>query len=184
MPEAEAEAVLEEDLRYEPFAPTIQVRDFDSGEPDLDEFLNKDEVAEYQKAGYGVTTLVYHKGELVGFFTTSTSDLRVEKVKKVKSFSIYPEVNVENIPSLLIGRFAVQKKWQGKKIGTFMMRRIVAEALDLSRKHGVRLLTLNAKKGSAGFYEGRGFAYTDEKQERGRRERTMFFDLKALEHVP
>lgn len=71
------EKVEEGDLRYEPFvAETLQVRNFDSGEPDLDEFLNTTEVEEYQAQKLGVTTLVYYKGELVGFFTTSSADLR------------------------------------------------------------------------------------------------------------
>lgn len=59
MPEDEFESeivVSEKDLRFEPFTETVQVRSFDSGSKPLDDFLNTEEVAEYQREGRGVTT--------------------------------------------------------------------------------------------------------------------------------
>jgi GNAT superfamily N-acetyltransferase len=174
--------VSEDDLSFEPFTENKQVRDFECGDTDLDDFLNTEEVGRYERENLGRTQMVYLKGELVGYFTTSPGDLRREKVKHVKSFTEYPNLDLENIPALLIGRFAVAKKWHRKGIGRMMMRHIMGMAQEFGDTQGARLLILNATSEDAvKFYESMGFALTDKRQERGRRQRTMFFDLKALD---
>ena len=181
----ESAKVSEEDLSFEPFMESKAVRDFQCGDRDLEEFLNGDEVAAYVRENLGRTQLVFLKGELVGYFTTSPGDLRREKVKRVKSFTIYPDLEVENLPALLIGRFAVAAKWHRKGIGRWMMRHIMGMAQEFGETHGARLIILNATSEEAvQFYTAMGFALTDERKERGRRARTMFFDLHALRDIP
>ncbi|MCA1814426.1 MAG: GNAT family N-acetyltransferase [Halobacteriales archaeon] len=174
--------VSEDDLSFEPFTENKQVRDFDCGDKDLNDFLNTEEVANYERENLGRTQMVYLKGELVGYFTTSPGDLRREKVKHVKSFTKYPHLEVENFPALLIGRFAVAKKWHRKGIGRMMMRHVMGMAQEFGEQRGARLVVLNAtSKDAIKFYTSVGFALTDERKERGRQQRTMFFDLRALE---
>jgi GNAT superfamily N-acetyltransferase len=160
------------------------VQSFDCGNRSLDDFLNSEEVANYEDEGLGVTTLVYHRGNLVGYYTTSFSELTVDYVKSYKSFSKIQELRVRDIPSVKIGRLAVQRPWQRKGFGRLLVRHIAGEALAQRSSYGVRLMILNAEPDSIEFYEKIGFQITDEVgKERKRRQRTMFFDLWAIKDI-
>jgi len=170
-------------LSYEQFRERGQVRRFSCGHPSLDAFLNTSEVEEYEQENLGRTSLVFYNGELVAYYTISSDGLRLEYIaaKKVAGSHVKrgKEV-VETIPSLKIGRLAVQSEWQNKGIGRLLIRRIAAIAL--SGDSAVRLLIVNAKSGSIQFYRECGFRLTREVgHERGRRERTMYLDLLAVE---
>jgi len=168
-----------EELDIEPFIETRKVKDFDCGNQDLNEFLNTNEVQRYDREGLGKTHLVYYKGNLVAYFTTCFSELRWEYVKHVRAFRRHPSEMVDAYPGIKIGRLAVQKIWQGKGIGTALLRYIAGMALSLRDQHGIRLLILQAKLESIPFYERNGFILTLEtRRERKRKNnRTMFLDI-------
>jgi len=178
-PDRSDHEVDSEELDIEPFVETRKVKDFDCGNRDLNEFLSTDEVRRYDREGLGKTHLVYCRGELVAYFTTCLSELRWEYVKHVKSFNRYSSEMVEAYPGIKIGRLAVQKKLQGRGIGTAILRYIAGMALALRSQHGIRLLILQAKLESIPFYERNGFMLTLEtKRERKRKNnRTMFLDI-------
>lgn len=69
-------------LRIEPFLETQRVRSFDCGNADLNDFLNTEEVENYEKEGLGRTYLVFYDGDAVAYFTISSDGLRVEYLKK------------------------------------------------------------------------------------------------------
>ncbi|HUZ79205.1 MAG TPA: hypothetical protein VMV28_01070 [Thermoplasmata archaeon] len=96
---------------YEPFRDRGQVRTFSCGEPDLDEFLCPEEVEEYERENLGRTVLAHYNGELVGYYTISTDGLRLEYIQSRKYSKSHVKKGkelVETIPSLKIGRLAVQ----------------------------------------------------------------------------
>lgn len=169
-------------LRYEPFKERGQVSRFDSGEPELDKFLNTKEVEEYEEEKLGSTWLVFYEGRLTAYYTIGTDSLRIEYLDEKKLSGRHVKegaIRVESFPSLKIGRLAVQREFQGQGIGRLLIRRIAAIAYESST--AVRLLTVNAKQGSVDFYEKCGFEMTREvKRERNRRERTMYLDLLAI----
>ena len=170
-------------LQYEPFADRGQVRRFDSGSPPLDSFLNSNEVAEYERENLGHTTLVFLEGDLVAYYTVSPDGLRLEYIssKKIsKSHVKHGKEKVETIPSLKIGRLAVQTPWQSKGLGRILIRRIAASALVTPPSP--RLLIVNSKVDSIPFYHKCGFSMTREiGREKRRRDRTMYLDLLAIE---
>ncbi|HLF06871.1 MAG TPA: GNAT family N-acetyltransferase [Thermoplasmata archaeon] len=172
-------------LQYEAFKETLRVRDFDSGSKDLDDFLNTEEVEAYEDEGLGRTTLVFYRGELVAYFTTSFDGLRVEYLKTWKSFTRLAEFKLEVVPAVKIGRLAVQRAWQSKGIGRHLIRWVAGMALELGGTSGVRLLIVQAKKESIPFYEKCGFQLTVETKRERKREnnRTMFFDLHSIADV-
>jgi GNAT superfamily N-acetyltransferase len=174
--------VAPEDLDIEPFIETRKVKDFDCGNRDLNDFLNTEEVQRYDREGLGNTHLVYFRGNLVAYFTTCLSELRWEYVKHIKAFNRYPSEMVDAYPGIKIGRLAVQRSWQGKGIGTAILRFIAGMALSLRGQHGIRLLILQAKLESIPFYEKNGFILTLEtKRERKRKNnRTMFLDILGI----
>lgn len=164
------------------------VRLFDCGNKDLNTFLRSDEVANYEKELLGKTTLVFYDGNLVGYYTISNGSLRTEYLKTWRSFTKAGEVHLNAIPCLIIGRLAVDKRWQNRGIGRAVMQRITIHALDCSKHSGIRLLVVQAKKEATDFYKKLGFDFVFETSEekkrfKARNTRTMFFDLQELNYL-
>ena len=180
--------VNETDLEFEKYNKSQDVKAFCSGDKGLDDFLHDPaEVAYYQDNGYGTTTLVYWKGQLVAFFTLSFDKLQSHYVsrRKLANKTEYRKEEVTlDLPSVKIGRLAVDKRFQGKGIGGMLIRHIVGKTLATNGDFGVRLLILEAYPTSQGFYTKLGFQFTEEvKRERNKRNRTMFLDLAALRDI-
>jgi GNAT superfamily N-acetyltransferase len=173
-----------ETLKYRPFKETQRVRDFCCGAPDLDEFLNTDEVEEYDNEGLGRTMLVYRNGDLVAYFTISSEGLRIEYLRTWKSFSRMSEMRMESIPAVKIGRLAVSRAWQKKGVGRALIDHIAGMALVMGQQFGVRLLLVESKKSAEPFYIKCGFELTvPTRRQRSRANRTMFFDLAKIKDV-
>src|SRR6266571_3287536 len=161
-PFAHPVTVTPEQLRIERFLETRKVQSFDSGNKDLDDFLNTEEVTRYEEEGFGRTYLVYYQGEVVAYFTVSFDSLRVEYLKTVKSFSELAEMQLEALPAVKVGRLAVDKRFQNMGIGRMLLRYIAGMAIEMGGRMGVRLLVLQAKPESIPFYEKCGFRLTYE----------------------
>lgn len=174
------------DLDFEPFkSDTKAVTEFDCGNKDLNDFLCTDEVRKYQNELLGRTTLVYHRGNLAAYFTVYNHTLRLEYLKSFKSFTKFGEYHSDGIPSLAIGRLAVDRNWQGKGIGSAIILKIARNALYGKACAGARLLIVQAKEEVVGFYSTLGFQFVaDTRNERKRYKekgtRTMFLDLAVL----
>jgi len=172
------------DLRVEPFFETRRVRGFDCGDKNLNDFLNTEEVIEYEREYLGYTHLVFYQGNLVAYFTVSLDGLRVEYLKSYKSFSKLSELRLESLPSVKIGRLAVAKDWQNRGIGRLLLKYIVGLALNMGVFRAARLLTVQAKPGAIEFYKKFGFELTYEtSRERRRTNRTMFYDLLCIRDI-
>ena len=141
-------------------------------------------MAEYDRQNLGRTTLAYYEGDLVGFFTVCVDGLALDYVvakRSAKSYIKLGDATVDRIPSIKIGRLAVDRKYQNKGIGRFIMKRILGYALDISDQFAVRLIIVESKKHSIDFYLKCGFQMTIEtKGQKKRRNRTMFFDLDSI----
>jgi len=171
-----------DDLNIEPFLETKRVRDFDCGDSDLNDFLNTEEVTEYEREYLGKTYLVFHEGAVVAYFTVCGDGLRVEYLKTHKSFSKFSELQLEALPAIKIGRLAVDIKWQNRGIGRLLMKYIIGMALEKWFFGPARLIIIQANPEAVSFYGKCGFQLTYEtKRERKRRNRTMFLDLYKLE---
>ena len=169
----------------QPFHETHKVNLFSCGNKELDDFLTSHEVKEYEKQRFGKTTLVFYEGDLVAYYTLSGSALRIELLQTHKSFSKPHEFSLNSIPALMVGRFAVDKKWQGKGIGRELMKIIVGQCLYKQDSIATRLIIVEAKENAFDFYKKMGFEFTTEtRRERGKQQvygtRTMFFDLGSL----
>jgi GNAT superfamily N-acetyltransferase len=173
-----------EQFLYQSFRENKKVRNFNSGSKDLDEFLNTDEVREYERQNLGKTTLVFYEGDLVGYFTICVDGLRLEYVLEKKTKRSYVNLGtamIDKIPCLKIGRLAVAVDWQDKGIGRFLIKHIIGFALDISAELGLRLVIAEAKPEAMDFYIKCGFQpVVETKSQRKRRNRTVFLDLNEL----
>ena len=149
---------------------------FDCGDSDLTEFFLKDAIP-HKKELIGVTYFFYDDSRklAVSFFTVSNDAVRTDTFKEDlpegKKYSFYPAVK--------IGRFGVNKEFQGQGIGTQMMDYIKWFFVS-TNKTGCRFLTVDAynKLEILEFYgERNGFTFLSEK-DANKRTRTMKYDLK------
>lgn len=110
-------------IRIERFRENADVRAFDCGNRDLNDFLTTEEVGKFEREKLGNTHLVYWQsgGKLLGYFTISSESLRIEYFRSIKGFSIPGEIRVSAIPGMKIGRLAVDNEFKGRDVGSHML---------------------------------------------------------------
>lgn len=172
-----------DELAFAPFHNSARVRDFYSGSKDLDDFLNTEEVAEYERERFGKTWLVFIQGEVVAYYTVAPGSLHVDHIKVgQKSFQTKRNVKIEEYPAMKLGRFAVRKDLQRKGLGTLLMDHI--KGLALTWEFPCRLIVLNAaSEDAAKFYHSCGFVLSKAHRQRNRIQKVMFYDLDAIRDI-
>jgi GNAT superfamily N-acetyltransferase len=164
---------------------SVAVLSFACGDPNLDRFIMTEEAAAFEEAGLGRSYLVFHDGTLVAYYTLSNDSLRIEYLDAGTSLPRPVEQQVDAFPAVKIGRLAVARDWQNRGIGRHLISMIALEATLQGRRSGVRFLILEAMPESVAFYRKCGFNLTKEtRRERGKRNRTMFLDLRPLDPRP
>jgi len=148
---------------------------FDCGDQDLTEFFLVDAIPHKQEL-VGVTYFFYDEANktAISFFTVSNDAVRTDSFRDSlpdgKRYSFYPAVK--------IGRFGVNKDYQGQQIGRQMMD-FIKRFFLVENKTGCRFLTVDAynKPGILDFYYKNGFTFLSEK-DASKQTRTMKYDLK------
>ncbi len=91
---------------------------------------------------------------VVGYFTISTA---------LESRAVLPSAKLrrgmpDGVPLLLIGRLAVDSEWQGRGVGSMLLKNAMERCLAVARIAGVRAIAVHAIDGAAtAFYEKHGF---------------------------
>lgn len=114
-----------------PLSRDLDVSTFSCGHDDLDEFLIED----------SMVTLV-----------TDCTD--VKQVDPEAGRRGYP---YRKYPAIKVARLATSKKHQGNGIGSRMLHEILTLTIMISEYVGCRIITVDAKPESVGFYERFGF---------------------------
>ena len=131
----------------EPLGEQHDLSDFDSGQPSLDDWLRRR--ARANQAGGASRSFVVPVGTtVVAFYSLSATAI----AREVAAPGITR--NMPNpIPMLLIGRLAVDRRWQGRGIADGMMGDAVLRALQVAEHAGVRGLLVHAiSEEAARFY--------------------------------
>ena len=140
-------------LHFSPISRDSDVSNFSCGHADLDEFLIDDSM-EYQQERLSVTRLAYIYSEIAGFFTLVTDCIDAKQVASEDGRRGYP---YRKYPAIKIARLATSKAHQRNGIGSLMLREVLALTIMISEYVGCRIITVDAKPGSVGFYERFGF---------------------------
>ena len=122
-------------------------------ELDLTEFLIEDAL-ENQAARLSVTRIVSYEGQVVGFFTLTNDCIIRKGVSDDDGEEWYP---YPHYPALKIARLATHQEFEGRGIGRAMLLKTVAIAMRLSQYVGCRMITVDSKPDSEGFYQKYGF---------------------------
>lgn len=126
----------------------------------LNEFLKKRANQEMSK-NLSVTYVLTKKdnNEIIGFYTLSNSAL---SQKKFVSISLKKLPRNYLIPTIRLGRMAVDKNYQGHGLGVYLLRDAIKKSVKLANEIGVFGVEIDAKnKKSLDFYSRYGFTVID-----------------------
>lgn len=135
------------------------LKEFDCGDPDLNEFLLND-AKDYQKGLIAVTYLVKYHDELAGYFSLSNDKLSVKDSdksnwRKVKNLFHHCK-HRGDYPAVKVGRLAVGSKYQGYDIGSRILDFVKYTFISRNRT-GCAFVTVDALRQSVGFYSKNKF---------------------------
>ena len=96
-------------------------------------------------------------GEIIGFVTLLTDALRLKVIRdeNIKEI-IINKLNISernNIASVKIGRFAIDKKYSNQGLGSFILRNVLDNINDLSKNNvGIRFVIVEGYAKAYYFY--------------------------------
>jgi GNAT superfamily N-acetyltransferase len=111
---------------------------FDSGEPELDQWLIR-QAQRNQTSGGSRTYVTTRNGRVVGYYSLATASvLHAHASGKVRRNQPNP------IPVILLGRLAVDRKDQGRGLGAHLLRDAIIRTVQAANIVGVRALLVHA----------------------------------------
>jgi len=161
-----------DELKIVPYTESHDVSLFESRTEDLNAFL-KEDALENQKELINKTFLCCHFNQLVGYITFTTDIIEKEEVQKEGRI----KVKYGEYPAIKIARLAVDKKYEGKGAGSFLLLAAIGKALKISDEVGCRFITVDSKQDSIGFYEKRGHFELAKKNKKNKSYPTMYLDI-------
>ena len=155
---------IKQHYKFEILNENHDLSDFECESEDLNDFI-KNHALKQQKLNLSLTQMVICDEQIIGFASILTDTIKLNLIenKKLKN-EITQELNIsENneIPAIKIGRFAIDRKYTGKGIGSHIFRNVLLSILNLSKtKVGLRFVTVDAYAIAFSFYvEKNNFNY-------------------------
>ncbi len=129
------------------------VDNFDCGNSSLNSWLKRYSM-QNQRANSARTFIVCNENYVVGYYSLSVGSIEHELASKrtKKGLARHP------IPVMILARLAVDLKYQGKKIGSGLLKDAVFRTLQASDHAGIRAIFVHAKDEKVrNFYTYFGF---------------------------
>lgn len=125
---------------------------FDSGAPELDEWLRKRALAN-EGTGGSRTYVVCAGGRVVGYYALASGGVaQAQAPGRVRHNMPDP------VPVMVLGRLAVDRGWQGRNLGRSLLRDAVVRTLQAAKIGGIRAILVQAiSEDAKRFYERYGF---------------------------
>lgn len=129
-------------------------KSFNCAQEDLNNFLKK-YASQHQKSGTSKTYVALdNEDNIFGFYCLSSTSISFELIDEAltKRLPRYP------LPSIVIGRFAVDISMQGKGVGKYLLAHALRQVAKVSQLIGVNFVIIHAKdQKAAKFYQHFGF---------------------------
>lgn len=143
---------LDEISHPEKLSPEHDLSAFDSGEPELDEWLRR-RALQNEVSAASRAYIVCAGKRVVGYYT-----LAVGAVTHAEAPGRVRRNMPEPVPVIVLGRLAVDKAFQGRHIGAGLLRDAVLRTVQAAEIGGIRAILVHAISESAKrFYERSGF---------------------------
>jgi len=136
----------------EPITTSHNIESFACGTPVLDEWLKR-RALKNEVTGVSRTFVVCSDGQVIGYYALATGSVEHrEAPKKIRR-------NMPNpIPVMVLGRLAVDQKWQHAGLGRSLLKDAVLRSVSVSQHAGVKALLVHALSQDAKtFYVRNGF---------------------------
>ena len=135
-----------------PLSTDVDFSEFCSGEEQLDYWLKR-RALKNEVTGASRTYVVCDQKRVVAYYAIATgSVMQIESPGKIKRNMPDP------IPVIILGRLAIDEDWQGKGLGSGLLKDALLRASEISQQVGVRALVVQAMSESAKqFYLHHGF---------------------------
>lgn len=130
-----------------------ELTSFSSKNDDLNDFLKNDALGD-QENMVNKTYLCCWKKSFIGYFSMVADTIEVQAIHESDGIRGYP---YHKYPSIKIARLAVDKKFERKGIGRFLVLAAIGLAMAVSELIGCRYLTVDSKLESISFYEKLNF---------------------------
>jgi predicted GNAT family N-acyltransferase len=126
---------------------------FDSGEPSLNTFLqNFARKSDKENISRPWILIDEDKKQIAGYITLSNTS--IDKIEVVDQF----KTNVNPIPALLIGRLAIDKNYQGHRLGEKLLMFGLQKVKEINQTSAIQLIVVDALSQDAEkFYSKYGF---------------------------
>jgi GNAT superfamily N-acetyltransferase len=121
-----------------PIAPVHSADNFDCGITSLNQWIRQ-QALKNEASGASRTFVVCSGEEVIGYYALATgSVLRQQAPGKIKREMPNP------IPIMVLGRLAVDIKWQGTGLGSGLLRDALLRTYNVSKQVGIRALLVHA----------------------------------------
>ncbi len=125
---------------------------FDSGEPILDEWLRR-HAQQNEASGASRTYIVCAGKQVIGYYTLAIGAVtRVEAPGRIRRNMPDP------VPVMVLARLAVDRAFQGRGIGSALLRDAVLRTVQAAEIAGIRAILIHTiSEAAKRFYEKHGF---------------------------
>jgi len=125
-------------------ASSDNVEAFDSGQPALNQFLQRFALAN-QKANSAQTYVICQDGAVVGFYSLAVGSVEPENAapRVIKGMARHP------VPVMILARLAVDLKCQGVGLGRALLKDALLRTTQAADIAGIRALLVHAKDDAA-----------------------------------
>jgi ribosomal protein S18 acetylase RimI-like enzyme len=153
---------------------------FSSGNIELDRFFQRYAGQNQFKHYVGSTYVLCQNAQIIGYATVSAGEICAQNLDETlkKRLPDYP------LPILRIARLAIDKRFQGLKLGKKLLRHCFELALAMKTGYGCIGVVVDAKAESVEFYKKLGFValpiLSGELNEKPQPE-TLFLPIKSIE---
>jgi GNAT superfamily N-acetyltransferase len=128
------------------------IRDFDCGNDSLNQYL-KEKALKSQQNDSARTFVVVEDGSVIAYYTVSSS-----AVAHAEAPGRLRRNRPDPVPAVLLGRFAVDSRFQGRKIGSSLLQDALLRLAKASNDIGIAVIIVDAISDEARrFYQERGF---------------------------
>jgi GNAT superfamily N-acetyltransferase len=140
-------------LRIEKLQRSHTIEDFDCGREALNRFLIR-YAYQNQQAEASKTYVALADEEVVGYYTLVVGEIAydVAHERLTKGLARHP------VPIMLLARLAISASWQGKGLGSGLLKDAMQRTVQVADMAGIRAFAVHAKDDEArAFYEHFGF---------------------------
>lgn len=161
------------------------IEEFDCDDEDLNDFI-LNEANLYHNALLSVTYVVEDitTKNVLAYFSLANDKISITDFESKTEFNRFRktkfvnEKRLKSYPAIKIGRLAIAKSAQHRKIGTYLLE-FIQEYFIADSKSGCRFVTVDAYVNAIPFYIKNNYQFLNSDDE-DKRTRVMYFDLVSM----